>query len=179
MLSFKFSNLDSPSRRGGQVSSFKNSGFTFLELIIVFFVVIVGVLGVFQFASYPIFYSSLSESRLTATYLAQEGIEIVRNLRDENWLNDESWNNGLETGDYIVDYGSALLLFEDKFLNIEDINGLYGYNDSGSPIQTKFKRKITIVYGMEILKVSVKVEWKEKGKEQTPVVIQENLYSWW
>ena len=157
----------------------KNKGFTFLELVIVFFVVTVGILGVFRFVSYPIFYSSLSKSRLTATYLAQEGIEIVRNLRDENWLNNKSWNDGLGAGDYRADYDD-LVLFSDnvgRYLNIENLSGFYGYSGG---TQTKFTRKITIDdTNPEFLKVSVEVNWKEKGKAQTPIIIQGNLYDWW
>ena len=153
------------------------AGFTFLELIIVFFVVIVGILGVFSFVQYPITASIVSVQRLAATYLAQEGIEIVRNIRDSNWVEGISWNSGLGEGDWEVDYNTQNLSdgYNGDFLKI-DSNNFYNYSTGDL---TKFKRKITIdAANPNYLKVFVLVEWEEKGKNY-PVSVQENLYDWW
>jgi len=154
-------------------------GFSLLEIIIAVFVVIVGLLGTYGVFSRMISQTSSISSRLTAIYLAQEGIELVRNIRDGNWIEGENWDSGLADGlaigeskDYIIDYDDpGLSDFEDKFLNL-DANGFYSYNPSAGT--TKFKRKITITkIGVDELKVSVMVDHPD-----TSVVVQEHLYNW-
>lgn len=49
-------------------------------------------------------------ARLQATYLALEGIEYVRQVRDENWEAGRAWGSGIVDplpvgGDFIVGYG--------------------------------------------------------------------------
>lgn len=44
--------------------------------------------------------------RLIAANLAREGMEIVRNIRDSNWLPRGTWDQGLESG---TDYTAAPL----------------------------------------------------------------------
>ena len=159
------------------------NGFTFIELIIVFFVLTVGVLGVFRFVQYPISRIPVNESQLAATYLAQEGMELVRNMRDTNFLKGDPYNTGLDdcANGCIMDYDDtelteAIGLHEDEFLH-RDGNGFYNY--SGGVGETKFQRVITITSAADHLEVKVEVPWKHKGEMQDPVVIQENIYPWW
>ena len=63
-----------------------NKGFTIIELIISIFILSVGLVGVFNALSVVTVLTAGSADRVTATYLAQEGMEIVRNIRDTNWL---------------------------------------------------------------------------------------------
>lgn len=161
-------------------------GFTMVELIITIFVITTGLLAVYSVSSQIIAYTNLSVSQLTAAYLAQEGIEIVRNIRDTNWitLGPSLWNTGLAAGDYEVDYSAASLTpcaapcnYDSnlRFLNID--GGFYKYSSSGE--KSKFKRKITITSsGLDILKVSVSVQWQDKGKTYT-ITPQENLRNWY
>lgn len=167
-------------------SSFKKNGFTFLELIIAILVFMTGVLGTFLLAQRFIFSTQVSVSRLTASFLAQEGIEIVRNLRDENWLNDRNWNSGLGAGDWQSGYNDPDLDFlQSNGRMYLDGNGLYSHDQIG--VQTKFKRKITIESVDEsfppdgitdYLEVAVLISWQEKTKSYQ-LEVQENLYPWW
>lgn len=58
--------------------------------------------------------NSINANRIMAYYLAQEGIELTRNIRDSNWLQGLSWRGkiseeakltkaGLDEGSYIID----------------------------------------------------------------------------
>jgi len=69
-----------------------SKGFTIIELVISIFILSVGVVGIFSAFSVVTILTSDSADRLTATYLAQEGMEIVRNIRDTNWLNMDLYN---------------------------------------------------------------------------------------
>jgi len=158
----------------------KNKGFTLIELIVTIFVILIGVLGAYSVIQQILSYTSFVNSKLTAAYLAQEGVEIVKNIRDTNWLEREGWNNGLAEGDWRADYNDLdLLPYGGNFLNFETASGFYGY-DSGNP--TKFKRKITIdpnidPNGNDILEVTILVEWTEKGKTHQ-ITVREDLYNW-
>ncbi len=152
-------------------------GFTLLEVIVAIFVIMVGITGTLGIIQQGISYTQLSSSRLVANYLAQEGIEIVRNIRDTNWLEENPWSDGIPSGNWEADYNDSTLTSwssQGRFLNIDN-KGFYSYS-SGSP--TKFKRKITIAKDTDILKISVQVEWQERGRDYQ-VTVQENLYKWY
>jgi hypothetical protein len=174
----------------------KNS-FTLLETIIAVFVVIVGIIGIFTIIQNLNTQSSYSSNRLIAIYLAQEGMEIIRNIRDTNWLEQQNdpentWDEGLigcSTGceadffcttveDPNINNPSGhhcLALYSGSLLKI-DVNSFYNYF-LGS--DTKFKRKITITTeGTDTLKVEVLVSWQERGKNYEFKTI-EKLYNWY
>jgi len=173
----------------------KNSaGFTILEVILAITVLTLAAGGSFILISQTIGSISVIQSRLTASYLIQEGLEIVRNIRDSNWLKNQTWNQNLGEGDWEGDYLSLSLTprplpcqYDDlpcqydnlSFLGI-DGSGFYGYNYS-SGNETIFKRKITISKEPEEpdrLKVSVEVFWREKGQIRS-LAAQEYLYNWY
>ena len=68
------------------IKKFNKNGFTLLEVIVAIFVITIGVIGVISVVQRTAAFTSISSSRLQAAYLAQEGIEIARNIRDGNWL---------------------------------------------------------------------------------------------
>jgi len=161
--------------------------FTLLEVILATTVLTIATGGSFILISQTVTSSSIAQSRLTAAYLAQEGIEIVKNIRDNNWLQGNDWDEGLggETEDtyYEADCNRSNLLSctspctiaNLRFLKISDF---YNY-DLGD--QTIFKRRITISKEADKLyrfKVLVEVFWIEKGKTYPPIVAQEYLYNW-
>lgn len=126
-----------------------NKGFTVLEVLIAILVISIGVLGTYSVIQNIISETFSSTYRLTAAYLAKEGIETVRNTRDTNWLEEENWDNGLSSSDWEV---CAL---------------------------TKYERRVIITPdGVDKLKVIVDVKWEEKGEIHT-ITIQENLYDWY
>ena len=133
-------------------------GFTLLEAIVSIFIVTVGVGGVFVLVNQTISSSQIISSRFTATYLAQEGIENVRNIRDANWLRQRT-NLAVLWDDGMVSSGWQPVVFMD-----------------GTP--NNFQREIIITPdGSDILNVSVEVSWQERGRTHQ-VIVQENLYNW-
>jgi len=117
-------------------------------------------------------------SKTTAFGLAQEGLEIVRSIRDNNWLNykrtSADWRDGLSAGDYRVQYNStSLLSYSYTPLRI-DVDGFYRY----SGIPTKFYRKITISdVDDNQFKVVAEVSWQEKGRN-LQMTAESRLYNW-
>jgi len=157
------------------------NGFTIIEVMVAIFIITTGMLGAFNLIQQTIFFTATSSSRLVAAYLAQEGIEIVRNIRDSNWLEEESdWDEGINAiSDYRIDYQS--LEFPDTTCSLGAGNYLK-YNGSlyncSSGLNSRFKRKIIVSKPSDdMLEVSVLVEWQERGAPHQ-VTAQENLYNW-
>lgn len=180
----------------------KQKGFTIVELIISIFILAFAVVGIYTAFSMTVVLTRDASSRFVAAYLAQEGIEIVRNIRENNWLKmsvlpleDDSmqWNTGLtgcETGcelDYRTlgtpespltpwpaSIGGNILYIGNDFL--------YSY-DIAWP--TKFRRKVTITLKTpDILSISSEVFWEEKStilgpKTDRSIKAEEDLYDWY
>ena len=72
-----------------------SKGFTLIELIIAIFILSVAIIGVFSAFSLVAELTSAASSRLKASFLAQEGLEIIRNMRDSNWLQGNGWTDGI------------------------------------------------------------------------------------
>jgi len=175
------------------------NGFTLMEAIVAIFLITTGIIGVLSLITQTVSSATLSKDRLTAAYLAQEGIEIIRNIRDTNWLEQYTdptnlWDEGLtacggacdgtigngcrvdynHSYDPLDPYDPDLPLYTGQVLNIDTTNGFYSYSAS---TPTKFKRKITITPSGDVLMVCARVEWQEKGVIRQ-ITAQENLYNW-
>lgn len=151
-------------------------GFTLLEVLLAISLITVGILGVFILIQRTVAFTSVSSNRLIAAYLAQEGIEIVRNIRDTNWLERENWKNGLGDGQWQADYTNdqSLDVYNGSFLNISD--GFYSYSP-GFP--TKFQRKITITtISTSSFEVLVEINWQDRGNPYS-FSVKEHLYNWY
>src|SRR3989344_5116913 len=144
-----------------------NKGFTLIEVIIAIVVLTIGVLGAYALVSRVINATSLSVSQLTASYLAQEGLELVRNARDTNFLRirqgeEIEWTDGLLScsSGCEVDYNDTMFdSYQGRFLKAT--GSFYAY-DSGE--DTKFKREVTITQpSANALEILVDVTWQDRG----------------
>ncbi len=156
-------------------------GFTIIEVTIALFLLSTGILAAFAVTQHIVIITETASSRLIAAYLAQEGVEIVRNIRDTNWLKGRAWDTGIGVGNWEVDFRDtaliALTTHYGRFLNI-DAAGFYSY--AYGP-QTKFRRKITIttstVAGRPRIGVAVLVEWPERGQTHQ-LRVKGYLHNW-
>lgn len=71
-------------------------GQTLVELIAAAFVLAVGLVGVLALTSANVRNQSIGNNRLVASQLAREGVELARNIRDTNWMQEKEWKNGLQ-----------------------------------------------------------------------------------
>ncbi len=167
---------------------FKNSGFTIIEIIITLSILsfsIIGVYGIFA----PIASSTYNISnRFTAVYLAQEGFEIIRNLRDYNFINSQNWSDELlacelgcqldyKTGTTQENPENQLREYNaGEFLMINP-DGFYGYDTGGA--NTIFQRKVTITpqASTDVLRVLVEVTWTYNNKNYN-FQTDGYLYNW-
>lgn len=181
------------------------NGFTIIELIITIFILSIGVIGVYSAFSAMIVFTQNASDQLQAAYLAQEGIEIIRNIRDTNWIKGNDWMAGLsdciETGscEFEVDFTTTgetthpIDMSTGDYL-LKDSSGFYGYPIVGGE-ETKFQRKIIVtpVTGQEdyAMDVFIEVSWNKKKdlvsdgeladtcSTQNCVRVEERLYDWY
>jgi len=152
----------------------KDRGFTILELIISVAVLSFGIIGIYNAFSPLIELNSNTTIRFKATYLGQEGFEIIRNIRDTDFIKNITWSSLIDTcidgcqadyktGTAVEGVDNQLKAYDaNNFLKINS-DGLYGY-DVGT--DTIFKRKIIITQpvGTDVLKIDVLVYWSHNGK---------------
>lgn len=159
----------------------KNSaGFTLVETLLALFILSTAIVAGLSTVNSGLSSTQVAKSKLIAANLTQEGIEIVRNIRDNNWLEERTnpgllWDSGLSAGDWETTYQSQNLeSYQGRYLKV-DTNGFYNYT---SGTDTKFKRKITIQkIADDQLRIISKVEWQEKGKDYGLTAVGD-LYNW-
>ncbi len=150
-----------------------SKAFTLIEILIAITVITVGVVGSYAAITRVASLTFSNSFRFVASRLAQEGIELVSNIRDTNWIKRTDWDNDLADNDYRVQYDKdSLLTHFDTPLKINS-NGFYNY-DSGS--LTRFTRKVTITHiSSDEIKVKVEITWSGRG---SPLEVEEHLYNW-
>ena len=174
----------------------KNKAFTLVEIIIVAGILSSVLLLVFQ-TIVSIFESGQAiENSVKASFLAQEGMEIIRAVSDTNWLknpNDSSkWKDrffscGTNICYFRVEYGiepsSGLYKMypsssgwknSDPYLKI-DTQGFYNYSSGQDSI---YKRVVILEdISSDIVKMTVKVFWKGRFFDREIKLI-DYLYNW-
>ena len=80
----------------------QGKGFTLVETLVAIAILLIAVAGPLLAASRASVLASVSRDEMTASYLAQEGVEYVRAMRDDEYLGlypsgdpDDAWNNFL------------------------------------------------------------------------------------
>jgi len=155
-------------------------GSILIESIVGISVSVIAMAGIFGLLSRSIAINKNLGQKLTATYLAAEGIEIVKSIIDANAANGRIWNEDVSAGNYEVVYDTALLPSaisgeSDNPLLFDDSSGLYQY-DSGTETQFLRTAKISDISSDEIEVVS-EVVWTERGISKI-VSLEDHFFNW-
>lgn len=162
-------------------------GFTLVETLIAITVLLTAVVGPLTIASRGLISASFARDQVSAFYLAQEAIEIIRNKRDNNALSGFLWLSGLEDcigkscivdGTTDIDDQSTIepCAIPCPVLREDTESGLYGYNSLWTP--SRFTRT---VYMTEIspteANISVTISWSNGPLSKT-FTVSENILDW-
>jgi prepilin-type N-terminal cleavage/methylation domain-containing protein len=156
-------------------------GFTLLETLVTIVIISIGVLGSINLINNSFGLATIAKNKLIAADLAQEGFELVRNIRDVNYLKNLDWLQGLDLclapnwclidsssleSPFIYPSGAAN---PDNQMCYSSAAGYYSRPNCSMSTNNlvDFKRIIQITPIGSALnggaKVIVRVSWKEKG----------------
>lgn len=166
-----------PSARAGQA---------LIESIVAVSILTVGFLGIFSLLSQSLSLNKVVADNYTATYLAAEGLEIIKNLIDANTIRGQAWNCGLTDGSYELAWdsvpapgacaGNALQVNQNRLLSFNPSTNLYSY---AGTVTTPFRRKITLTrVSSEELKAAAEVSWTGRGAGNFSVNLEDHFYHW-
>lgn len=150
-------------------------GFSLLEVLAAVGLVSIGLVAMLTLVIKTISTEPVLKNKIIAAYLAQEGVEGVRNIRDSNWRNGRPWNDGLTAGEYRLKVDNGVLLEPASDYNLYLQDERYVHVNTGAP--TPFSRKIILSEAENYLAVQSIVAWQIKGAEREAVV-EERLYDW-
>lgn len=142
----------------------QKKGFTLLETVLVMFIVAVSFTGIYVVMAKNSEHEKDNRYSLIAANLAQEGVEIIRNKRDENLLAEISLNSGLVTGSCRPYWnGSSPVCDNNRVIEIElDSNNIYRNCSNASCPQTKpaFSRNCQINSNSTQIVATCTVTWQ-------------------
>ena len=149
----------------------------------------VAVIGALSAASSGISSSIFSKDQVIAFYLAQEGVEEIRNIRDENALNGRTWLTGITSSSADPCYFGSKCYVDTidvvplvrcgvncPVLKQDPVSGFYGYDLTWN--DTIFTRtvELTSINPHEI-SILVTVDWS-KGVINRQFRVRENILDW-
>ncbi len=180
----------------------KNKGFTLVETLIAISIFSTSLVVLMSVLGSGINNTTYAKNKMEASYLAQEGIEYIRNMRDSYVLYEDpsvSWDNFIgalsastsscntttgcgininisDARDY-SDYQN--LIFSCSILNRCKLylnNGNYNINQTG--IDSGFTRVISMTeMSSDEIKITSEVKWAQ-GSGTYNIILSENLFNW-
>lgn len=163
-------------------------GFTLIETLVAIAILGMVIVGPLTLAIKSIGSAAISQNQITASYLAQEAIEYIKNHRDNNFLQGTGWLDGLDdclgsNGCYIdvFDIGNEIngCIINCPKIRYDSGNKQYNYIDGEETvfIRTVKIAKINIDGDEDEAEIKVKVEWQEKFGEKS-FILQDNIFNW-
>lgn len=158
------------------LNSKSQEGFTLVETLVSLVILAVALIPIMNLSSSISKVNSALQDSLVASGLAQEGIEVIRAIRDTNWFNNRAFDSGLSDGIYQVEWNSTTLLSYNNNPTLNLNSGRYTYTN-GTP--SKFSRTIAITkINTGELKVVSTVTWIERGGINKSIGAESHLFNW-
>lgn len=153
-----------------------SKGFTLIEALVALVILTTALGPALVLSSNVSSVASVIQNNLIAANLAQEGVEVVRAIRDSNWYNGLAFDAGLPDGNYRIEWNSTSLIALGTNPSLKKNSGLYSYV---SGTDTIFKRTITITkVNSEELRVVSTVTWTERGERIKNTKAESHLFDW-
>lgn len=149
-----------------------------VEAIIALSALTIGLLGILSLLFNSLGLNRVISDNYIATYLAAEGVEVVKNIIDGNVIQGRPWNDGFSDGTYEVEYSSVSLQpNQSRQLRFNSVTDRYDYS---GPQETTFRRRIAIqLVGSEEIKVNSIVDWTTRGGGTFSVNLENHFFNWW
>lgn len=163
------------------------TGQVIVELMVAMGVLAVGLTGMMVLLSQAIGLNRTVADDFTGTYLAAEGIEIMKNFTGANFVHQLrsggiQWREGFRDGSsYEVDYLDESLPEPRTLSSLTPLlydpqTHTYGY-DVGDP--TPFTREVSVVFiDDDVMQVISEVTWTQRGGEKATSKLEDYFYNW-
>jgi len=155
-----------------------NKGFTLIEVLVAVAIFSVGTAVSVNVISYSLGLSAKIKDRTIAAHLAQEGIELVKNIRDLNWLANNAYDVGLGNGWGCVEYNSNSVDYNCALSggsSVLSFDGAHYIHGVGVGVVTSFSRKVTI---STVSPVEKKVVVDVSCGVNCSVSLENHLFDW-
>lgn len=156
---------------------FNNNGQIIIEALIAIFIITISILVFLGLLARATALNRVINDRYTAVYLAAEGIEIVKNIIDANYIQHRSWNSGVSMNrDYEIDYTSkSFLPNQNRYLRLDLSSGIYSYSSGNA---SPFRRTIYIRnISQHEIQVNSVVRWS-LGGVSNEVDLEDHFFDW-
>ncbi len=188
------------SRNSSRGHAIRQAGFTLIETLVAILLICVAIIAPMQLTIQSLTSAYFARDQITASNLAQEGIEAIRAIRDGNILSTAEGTTVDLFNGILVPNNCGTACYIDALKTTPVIaqcpggvctpllnnNGLYGY-DTGAP--TNFVRTIKACYvesdgscsatvASDEARLTVTVSWQTAAFKKQSVTLTENLYSW-
>lgn len=179
----------------------KNTGFTLVETLVSIAIFSISILGILSVLASGVTNTTYAKDKMIAGYLAQEGIEYLRNLRDNDALfptTGNTWSTFVTTmtpctSGNVCGFNSATIPIS-VFSCGSDPSGIgcnlyYSsstgtYNDAtgSGAVSSGFTRKVWMtqpagVNGSNEETIHSEVDWLQ-GSSPNKIILSENLFNW-
>jgi hypothetical protein len=163
-------------------------GQVLVESLVALSVLTTGFLGMLTLLARSIGLNRVVADNYAATYLAAEGVEVIKNLLDYDVLQRQPWGRGVcdqPTGAYELTYATTLKLGETPIriggLSAVSANpllfdGLRYQYAAGTP--TPFKRTVLVSCAADVVTVNSVVNWMTRGNANFQVNIEDHFTNW-
>ena len=174
------------------INTSKKRGFTIVESLVAITILVLAVTGATSGIQTGISSYIYSKDQIIAFYLAQEGFEQIRNIRDVNGLKSQNWLTGISSNSSDPCYFGNVCIVSPvesvspircnggagscPVLRQNASSGFFGYNSLWPT--TIFKREITLsqVNANEV-SITVTVDWS-KGITNRQFKAKANILNW-
>lgn len=153
-------------------------GQAIIESMVAISVLVMGFMGMFSLLNQSFGLSRVISDNYTATYLASEGVEIVRNLLDANTIRGVApWNRDVGAGEWELDWQSGGLTPNgNRTFTFDDAQKTYSY---GAGSATPFRRLIRITQvSADQVRVESIVSWTTRGGGAFTVALEDHFFNW-
>lgn len=160
-----------------------SNGFSLIETLVAISILVLIITGPLVLVNKSLTLIKIAKKRVIASYLAQEGVEYARNIRDENLLKGNDWLSGM---DQCIDNKCTIDAIHEKINlcseacdNLKFNKSKKFYNQESvttTNIDTKFKREISLKELQKGEEVSILVEVSWEGGNS--VKVEDILLNW-